>query len=174
MRLSLHFNNWQMDKNFYLVIRNNTFLLSTLSCSWILAPKVTCFLKRIRNFFYMLGFCFQFCAFQQQISRVEKDFEWEIGSCVYALQLETAHTITIWNAKLPAGVPLANRYRLVLRVKEPSFLQVQSTSPPKFSVTTKKLSLSILIPRKIIPMDSSKVRDHKCLLEKYILTSDFS
>ena len=73
------------------------------------------------------------------------------GSCVYAFQLETANTITIWNANLPAGVPcvpLANRYRLVLRVKEPSFLQVQSTSPSKFSVTAKKLSLLILVPRK--------------------------
>ena len=137
----------------------------------------------------MLGFCFQFCAFQQSRSLFSASLQTfcltaraylntqKYGlfcSLVYALQLETAHTITIWNAKLPAGVPLANRYRLVLRVKEPSFLQVQSTSPPKFSVTTKKLSLSILIPRKIIPMDSSKVRDHKCLLEKYILTSDFS
>ena len=163
-----------MDKNFYLVIRNNTFLLSTVSCSWILAPKVTCLLKRIRNVFYLLGFCFQFCAFQQQKSRVEKDFVWEIGSCAYAFQLETAHTITIWNAKLPAGVPLANRYRLVLRVKEPSFLQVQSTSPSKFSVTAKKLSLLILVPRKIIPMDSSKVRDHTCLKRLNVLTSDFS
>ena len=70
------------------------------------------------------------------------------GSCVYAFQLETANTIRIWNSNLPAGVPLANRYRLVLRVKEPSFLQVQSTSPAKFSVTAKKLSLLILFPRK--------------------------
>ena len=91
------------------------------------------------------------------------------GSCVYTFQLETANTITIWNANLPADVPLANRYRLVLRVKEPSFLQVQSTSPSKFSVTAKKLSLLILVPRKIIPMDSSKVRDHTCLLAYFDL-----
>ena len=72
----------------------------------------------------------------------------EIGLGVYAFYLETPHTITMWNAKLLMGVPLANRFRLVLRVKKTSFFQVQSTSPSKYSVTAKKMSLLILVPAK--------------------------
>lgn len=167
VRLSLHMNNWLIDKNFYLVIRNNIFLLSTVSCSWILAPKVTCLLKMSFICFRLL-FCVDFSTCRK-------------GFCVRNRLV--CLRISAWNSthhnnlecKTAGWCTASKQVRISPSGKRTFFFKCKALPPLKFLLyVAKKLSLLKLVSRKITLMDSSKVRDHMCLLEKYIFTSDFS
>lgn len=137
-----------------------------MSCSWILAPKVTCLLKRIRNFFYLLGFFSVLCISTTKIT-CRKGFG--VRNRLVCLR------ISAWNSKhhnnlecKTAGWCTATK-------------QVQISPSGKrtfFSSSAKHFPFYIFCyceeivpfdtpPSEIIPLDSSKVPDHTCLIEKY-------
>ena len=154
VRLSLHMNNWQIDKNFYLVIRNNTFLLSHMP---------------LKNVLFVLGFCFVPISATKITSR--KVFC--VKNRLVCLRNSTHHNNL--ECKTAGWCTASKQVRISPSGKRIFFFKCKALPPLKFLLyVAKKLSLLKLVSRKIILMDSSKVRDHMCLLEKYILTSDFS